>query len=467
MFLNYNDTINSFPVYKEEQLSSVINEQLQKLGKTIIVLDDDPTGTQTMHGVPILTVWDVHTIIQEIKRRTPLFYILTNSRSLPKTEADALHRLISKNIRTAFEQNKKEFILISRGDSTLRGHYPNDVYSIAEGLNCTQFVTAIIPAFFEGGRYTINDTHYLKEGHALVPVASTPFANDNAFGFSNSDLKKWIEEKTEGTVKAVDVISFSIEELRINSADKIANKIKKLPSSAKCIVNAAAYCDLQKFASAYLNSGVTFIFRTASSFVKAISGKEDKSLLQKEDLINNRKHGGLIVVGSYVSKTTQQLNHLLSKNYITAYEIAIDHVLQGVIKPEDISTLIEKRIIEGESIVLYTSRKLHYVEDKEKSLVIGNQIADFITKVVSQIQVIPKFMIVKGGITSSDIAAKALQVKRAIVIGQALPGIPVWKLENESKFPGMNYIIFPGNVGDDDTLTHLFKKLSTEKEESC
>jgi uncharacterized protein YgbK (DUF1537 family) len=460
MNLNYNNTINALPVLSEEDLVPVVKEQLNKLNKTIIVLDDDPTGTQTMHDVPVLTVWDVDTISHEVQNGSALFYILTNSRSLVRTEADTLHRQIGENIRVAFEQFNRKFIIISRGDSTLRGHYPNDIDALAEGVQCNQFITAIIPAFFEGGRFTIHDIHYVKEADVLVPVAETPFAKDKAFSFSKSNLKDWVEDKTKGSVIANEVISFSIDDFRTKSVEEIAIKIKSLPLSTTCIVNAVSYFDLQKFALAYLQSEATILFRTAASFVKAISGAEAKGLLQKEQLVGDTKNGGLIVVGSYVSTTTQQLNCFLANSNVSAYEIDIDDVLQGAIKSSDVSTIIEQQITNGQNIVLYTSRTLKAGGDEQQSLAIGNQIADFITEVISELKSMPEFFIAKGGITSSDIATKALNVKRAIVTGQVLPGIPVWKLGSESKFPGMNYIIFPGNVGDDNTLVDLFQKLS-------
>ena len=58
----------------------------------------------------------------------------------------------------------------------------------------------------------------------------------------------------------------------------------------------------------------------------------------------------------------------------------------------------------------------------------------------------------KGGITSSDVGTKALAVKKARVLGQIQPGIPVWQTGAESRFPGTPYVIFPGNVGEDGTL---------------
>ena len=79
---------------------------------------------------------------------------------------------------------------------------------------------------------------------------------------------------------------------------------------------------------------------------------------------------------------------------------------------------------------------------------------------VSSLAVRPRFLVAKGGITSSDIGVHALQVRRATVLGQALPGVPVWKLGAESRYPGMSYVVFPGNVGDEDGLRSLVENLS-------
>ena len=77
----------------------------------------------------------------------------------------------------------------------------------------------------------------------------------------------------------------------------------------------------------------------------------------------------------------------------------------------------------------------------------------------SQLHVKPAYIIAKGGITSSDVGTKALKVKKALVMGQIQKGIPVWLTGEESKFPGMPYIIFPGNVGDKDTLRLIVEEL--------
>ena len=71
----------------------------------------------------------------------------------------------------------------------------------------------------------------------------------------------------------------------------------------------------------------------------------------------------------------------------------------------------------------------------------------------------PGFVLAKGGITSADVGVKGLGIRKALVLGQIEPGIPVWKALAESKFPNIPYIIFPGNVGEDETLKNAVKKL--------
>ncbi|MEZ4905368.1 MAG: four-carbon acid sugar kinase family protein [Spirosomataceae bacterium] len=128
--------------------------------KPIIVLDDDPTGTQTVHGVPVITEWSLEAIQKEFAQQTPLFYVLTNSRALVAKEANKLAQEIGQNIA----QLGQDCWLISRSDSTLRGHFPNEIEALAQGLGWkNDFLTVLIPAFLEGKRFTKDDVHYLKK----------------------------------------------------------------------------------------------------------------------------------------------------------------------------------------------------------------------------------------------------------------------------------------------------------------
>jgi uncharacterized protein YgbK (DUF1537 family) len=459
--LDFQHIVNSLPPVPENGLLPIIKVVSQRVNKVIIVLDDDPTGTQTMHDVPVLTTWCEEVIEQEIKNETPLFFILTNSRSLVADDANKLSTQIGNSIRKAFSKHNKEFIIVSRGDSTLRGHYPNEVIALCEALQINKSHVAIIPAFFEGGRYTIDDIHYVNDGGQLIPVADTVFAKDKAFGFLNSNLKKWIEEKTKGVTVATDVVSFSIEELRTESIDFLKERIKSLPNSSTIIVNAIAYHDLEKFALAYFYSGVSIVFRTAASFVKVISATATIALLEKEELVKtDSKNGGLIVAGSYVTKTTEQLEALQKKYPIETIEVSVTELMkrESEIQFREIAAKLNHLIAAGKDVLLFTSRQLVVAGNESDNLSVNNIVSDFITRLVAGFLVRPKYLIAKGGITSSDIATKALNIKRATVLGQVLPGVPVWKAGEESKFPGISYVIFPGNVGDTNALVMLYEK---------
>ena len=455
MILDFKHTLSKLPAIPKEDLKPLIQASLKSSGKVIVVLDDDPTGTQTVHDVPVLTTWDTLALENELNQGSSIFYILTNSRSLTPELANARNREIGGNLKSVFGKVDKEMILISRSDSTLRGHYPNEVEALMESTDFQNYGTVIIPAFFEGGRYTINDVHYVREKEDLIPAAETPFAQDKAFGFGHSNLKKWVEEKTKREVKAEEVKSVSIDTLRSKSLEALKSYLEALPKNVTLIVNASDYYDLEKLALAFLTFKSSFIFRTAASFVKAIAGLPSKALLSREDLVaTNNENGGLIVVGSYVPKTSRQLSDLLEKKDLRAIKIDIDAVLKKEISVEEVVAEMHLYLAAGEHVVIYTSRELRIGKDEKSSLQIGNTISNFITETVSSLEVMPKFIIAKGGITSSDIATKALNIKRAKVLGQALPGVPVWIPEND-----IPYIIFPGNVGNDDSLAVLYDKI--------
>lgn len=114
--------------------------------------------------------------------------------------------------------------------------------------------------------------------------------------------------------------------------------------------------------------------------------------------------------------------------------------------------------MKGRHVVLYTSREQVIGENKTENLIIVNRVANAVNSIVNGISIRPQFVITKGGITSCDIAAKCFGVKRALVLGQILPGVPVWRLDG--KWDGLTYVVFPGNVGTDSSLSDAFQKLA-------
>lgn len=439
-----------------------VQETLRKNPRTIVVLDDDPTGTQTVYDIPVLAEWTTSVLERELLQ-SPIFFILTNSRSLQTEDAHALGSLLGKRLHQLAIKHKKDLLVISRGDSTLRGHYPNEVIALAKGLQIPNAQHILAPAFFEGGRYTYEDIHYVREGSEFIPAAKTPFAKDNTFGYANSHLKKWILEKYEHAVSLETIHSFSLQQLREIPHVQLL-KIVSDASKTHCIVNAVCYHDLQVAALVLLQLKTPFILRTAASFVNAIAGIPVKECITKKEILTGgNRNGALMVIGSYVPKTTEQLAHL--KETSAAKFLEFDASL--VARPKDFERHIQQLAIsineslkKSEDVVLYTSRKLISGEDKSESLSIVNAVSLGLISVVQSLTVQPKYILAKGGITSSDVATKGLDVKRAIVLGQLIKGVPVWRLGNESKFPNMPYIVFPGNVGTTESLTDVIQKLS-------
>ncbi len=442
-----------------EDLTEDIASLLQKKNAVVVVVDDDPTGAQYA-DVPILTNWRKSQIETELKTGSQLFFILTNSRSMTVQQAIAVNKEVGENIEQAFKSTGKIPVVISRSDSTLRGHFPDEMMALAEGLGRANFQTALIPAFLEAGRYTLNNIQHVQEGDMLMPVHQTAFAHDKAFGFRAATLPEWIEEKSGGNITQNSVIGVSLEELNGQSGPLI-EKLRSIPSNATIVVNAVTRQQLQAFAFAVLQAGVSVLFRTGPSFVAALGGLETKIMKPEEAIYKGFSTGGLIVVGSYVPKSSRQLEALLSKNNVPV-ALEVQHILNdpnGTYLKACLSQ-VNELLAATHDVVIYTSRDLIHGNTPEESLKIGNNVSAFLVQLVKGLFLPPRFLIVKGGITSNDIAMKALGIQRALVKGQVQPGVPVWTAGPETLFPGLPFIVFPGNVGNDNSLAELYETLS-------
>lgn len=455
----------SLPQPWPESLLPAIQQQIATSNRSLIVLDDDPTGTQTVYDLPVLTEWTVEALRAELALGTPTFYILTNSRSLPLPQAQALNAEIGRNLLAAAQATGRDFAVVSRSDSTLRGHYPGETDALAAALGQQVDATLIIPFFLEGGRFTINDVHYVAEGDQLVPAAQTPFARDAAFGYQNSDLRAWVAEKTGGRVVADTVAAITIDDVRVGGPQVVAQKLLALPMDAVCIINCAGTRDMEVFVSGLLMAeaaGRHYLYRTAATFVQVRAGLAPRALLSAAELSLPKTGGGLVVVGSYVPKSTTQLNALLAQPDLLPIEMNVDALLDHAQQAQEIQRAIAQTtaaLSAGQDVVIYTSRRLITGADAVSSLAIGQRVSASLVAIVQGLGVRPRYLIAKGGITSSDLATKALGVKRALVRGQILPGIPLWEIGAESRQPGLVYIVFPGNVGGDDALVQARQKL--------
>lgn len=437
----------------------------------IIVLDDDPTGIQTVHGVYVYTDWSEESIRAGFEDENSMFFILTNSRGFTAEETKKVHQLIARRIVKISRERNMPFVLVSRGDSTLRGHYPLETETLRETLEAEGIGVdgeILCPFFPEGGRYTVGDVHYVAEGTRLVPAGETEFSKDRTFGYSSSDLKAWIEEKSGGVWKKEDVASVSVDELRNGTQQAVEQKLLSLTGFQKLIVNAVEYRDVEAFAAACkacISRGKSYIFRTAAALPKVLGGVTDQELLGKDELVEqDNPHGGLIIAGSHVAKTTRQLEALKKDGRIRFIEFDVTLVTKEekfLREQERVIREANEALAAGVTAAVYTTRKRLDLDtgNREDDLRLSVKISDAVTGIVPALTVRPSFLIAKGGITSSDIGTKGLKVKRALAAGQILPGIPVWKTGEESLFPHMSYVIFPGNVGSDTALYDAVQKL--------
>lgn len=470
---NTQEVLASIPSVDTKLVQQMLKDELRNLNKKIIVLDDDPTGVQTVHGISVYTDWSIESIEMGFKEDNTMFFLLTNSRGFTAAETEQAHIEIAENIVKVANKVNKDFIVISRGDSTLRGHYPLETEvlknTVEQNSNVQYDGEVILPFFKEGGRFTIDNIHYVQYDEQLVPAGETEFAKDRTFGYKKSHLGEWVEEKTEGKYTAEKTTYISLTSLRELNVEGITNQLLQVKNFDKVVVNAVDYVDVEIFVIALvkaMKAGKQFMFRSAAALTKVIGGVSDKSLLTREELIKEEtNHGGLILVGSHVKKTTEQLEVLKTNESIEFIEFDCHLVLEANKFQQEIDRVIETTeslIKEGKTVTVYTRReRLDLGEGKkEEELKLSVQISDAVTSIVQRLSIRPNFIIAKGGITSSDIGTRGLEVKRATVAGQIKPGIPVWLTGEESKFPGIAYVIFPGNVGAVTTLKETVDMLN-------
>ncbi len=441
----------------------------------IIVIDDDPTGSQTVHSCLLLTRWDVDTLKQGLQDEAPLFFILSNTRAMEAQHAAEITRIICQNLKQALESLRQAGhainpLVVSRSDSTLRGHYPIETDIIAEELGPFD-AHFMVPAFFEGGRITRNSTHYLIIDNEPVAVHETEFARDSVFGFSTAYLPDYVEEKTHGQIKASAVERFLLADVR----GDCRVRLRGLKHNVCCVIDAEQQTDLDNFATQVLeiaSEGKRFLFRSAASLLTAFAQLPPQPVASEAmaQYVRNQQPG-VILVGSHVSKTSQQLAHLRQHTDITAVHVDVKQL--NVADPlqweetaarlrEDVLKQIETAHQAGKSVVIYTTREELQFADQATRLAFGQRLSSFLMDIVSRLPASIGFLISKGGITSNDVLSTGLNLTVSRVVGQILPGCSVIRCpEDHPRFPNLPVVIFPGNVGDETAITKAYRILTS------
>ncbi|WP_165063889.1 four-carbon acid sugar kinase family protein [Marisediminicola senii] len=462
-----------FPAEREVDPAEV-RATVEASGVVLVVLDDDPTGTQSVADLPVLTAWERSDIHWGLRQGAPAIYVLTNTRSLDPATAQQRNREIVQNTLAASAELGVPVAFVSRSDSTLRGHFPLETDTIAatladSGADAIDGVV-IVPAFPDAGRVTIGGTHYMRSGDELTPVAETEFARDATFGFTSSDLREYVDEKTAGRVRAADVVTLHLGIIRAGT-EAIADALRDVTGGTPIVVDAVTENDLRALAlglAAAEAAGKRFLYRVGPPFVRARIGQAVRAPLTAAEVYGpagSDAVGGLVVVGSHVGVTTRQLARLTASRPVArVLEVDIAAVLDDALTDAHLDAVVADATaaLATGDVVIHTSRTLRTADDAAASLDISRRVSAAIVRVVQLILAArpPRFVVAKGGITSSDVAAHGLGIRHAIVRGPMLPGIvSLWE-PVDGPARGIPYIVFAGNVGDDDSLARVVETLA-------
>ncbi|WP_373541390.1 four-carbon acid sugar kinase family protein [Chamaesiphon sp.] len=431
----------------------------------IIVLDDDPTGSQTVHSCLLLTQWDIETLKLGLTDAVPIFFILTNTRALTPDRAAAVTREVCRNLKTAIAQvGTQDFLVVSRSDSTLRGHYPIETDVIAAELGGFD-AHFLMPAFFEGGRITRDSIHYLLVNGVETPVHKTEFARDSVFAYSHSYLPDYVAEKTQGQIPADRVVQFLLAEVRSGSLERLL----QLERNRCCVVDGEQQSDFDKFAADILvavSQGKRFLFRSGASILTSLAnlGTQPIPATEMSKYVRDGKPGA-VIIGSHVQKTTEQLNQLLQAPGIVGVEIDVSQLVDD--NPEMRAALLATTIdriatihTAGDTPAIYTSRQELTFNSVQTRLKFGEAVSALLMDIVRALPDDIGFLISKGGITSNDTLSKGLALSVARSIGQILPGCSaIVTSPTHPQFPNLPVVLFPGNVGDADALATAYLRL--------
>ena len=438
--------------------------------RRLLILDDDPTGSQCVAGIDVAFDLDPALPVGVLEGPGSACFVLTNTRALDEQEAVALNRRVLAGVLDGGVPASGLHV-VSRSDSTLRGHVIAEPVAIADelaarGIDVDAFV--LCPAMLEAGRFTEGDVHYATVGGEAVEVAETDFARDATFGFTSSDLRAFLEERSGGAVRADDVLSLSLEDIRAG-----AGRVREILSGA-CdrrwvVVNATEYTDLEVVAEAMAlleAEGRTFVTRCAPSFVRPLVGQQGARVVDPDSITipEGRLDHGLVVVGSHVGLTTTQLRAVQRRGTLAEVEIHVPSVLDE--RREQHLAGVAAQVAEtlrSSDCVVFTSRDLVRTDDPAESLAIARSVSDAVVEVVRRVrEAKPAWVVAKGGITSHEVAENGLGIRRARVEGQFWPGqVSLFSAqEAPDEVMGAPYVVFPGNVGGEQALADVVDVLT-------
>ncbi|WP_216901836.1 four-carbon acid sugar kinase family protein [Synechococcus sp. CCY 9618] len=452
----------------------------------IIVIDDDPTGSQTVHGCPLLLRWDRQALAAGLAHPSPLLFLLANTRALAPAAAAERVREICCALKPALARAVAAgaiggWLVVSRGDSTLRGHFPLEVEVIAAELGPFD-ATLLVPAFLEGGRTTVDGVHLLKGR----PVHESPFGRDRLFGYGTSYLPDWVAEKSGGRIPAASVERIGRQELEGGGA-VLRRHLAELEGNVCVAVDGASHRQLTALAAAVRALAVPegsaapsgqgrprrFLFQSAASLIQALAALPPQPLPPAALAGLRRRAGttslpGLVLVGSHVPLADAQLERLLAEPGCVGVELdvaRVQRVLEGP-EPRLLLASLEQAwrqrlaavLADGRTPVLFTSRGEARCRHPEERRVLGQALAGLMARLAAALAPELGYVISKGGITTHTLLADGLGLETVELQGQLLPGLSLVlagpggdpdRKAGEARLP---VLTFPGNLGEAGTL---------------
>ncbi|KQZ23223.1 four-carbon acid sugar kinase family protein [Microbacterium sp. Root553] len=412
----------------------------------VVVLDDDPTGTQAASDVTVLLSIDAEALTEAL-RQADSVYIQTNSRALSEEDAVVLAREIRAHADDAATRLGVRIHIVLRGDSTLRGH----VVAESREIGGDEAVMVFAPAFPEGGRVTRDGVHYLRTRETLVPVGETEYARDPVFGFGTSDLVAFVRERSRSDVHCVRV---PLDVVRAGGTERA---ILDAPSGAVVLPDAETDTDIDAIAVGV--AGVwnrrPVIVRSAAPLAARLAGVVSVGRLDPSTL--HRSGSTLVVCGSHTDGARAQVARLAELIGAPSVIDAVRAVRDPDVEGERAAAEEAARRRPGGVRFLATGRDRrrdhggldHGAAVMRALVTAARRLADDeVTTVVT-----------KGGITSAEVIGRGLGAREARVLGQVRAGISVWRVSRSGLDPAhasidgtLDCVIVPGNMGDPEIL---------------
>jgi uncharacterized protein YgbK (DUF1537 family) len=421
------------------------------LAWTLAVLDDDPTGVQTLSGVRVLLRWNV-TVLRALLGRASAIHLLTNSRALAANEARAVVADATRAIREADGQAA----VVLRGDSTLRGHVLEEYLGIRDGRGTREYPLLLLaPALPSAGRVTVGGTQLLEQDGVRVPVHLTEFAHDGVFSYRNSRLLEWLEERSRGFFAASRGVEVDLHAIRTDGAKAVTRAIADVQIAAPTAIalDAETAADVEVIADGFrtaVQQGSTAVLRCGPAVAGALGRVTATSFAQMP-----HAEQVLVVCGSYVSQSRRQLEALAERHPEALIEVdPLVLASKDEAAARSAAEIRHRLRSTGIAVLATPEARPSALLDLDAGLRIARGLADIVRRADTP----GAITVIKGGVTSAITIRYGLGADEADVVGPVLPGVALWRLRDD-EHRARNVLVVPGNVGTDDLLVRVIDQL--------